>query len=279
MKSLKKLILSTFVLWLVVGCASEKKADNLLEKVKKEGVLIVATSPDWPPYEFIDSSKSGQEQYVGADIELAKYVAKELGVELKILAADFNTALASLTTKNADIVISGLGYKEDRLKAMDFSITYNPTDEKSSGWQGVMVRKEDVEKYKTFSDLNDVAIGAQVGSLQEGFVNEQIPKPNLVNIGSLSTGVVMLQNGKIDALAITSTTGQQYAEANGDIAMTQIKFISVEEDEYDGTVMGVQKNEPEMLDALNKIIAEFVKTGLYQEWEIEFKDYAEKIGA
>ena len=53
---------------------------NALEKIKADGVLTVTLSPDFSPMEFVDSSKSGQEQYVGFDVSLAKYIAEYLGV-------------------------------------------------------------------------------------------------------------------------------------------------------------------------------------------------------
>ena len=51
---------------------------DLLDKIQERGELIVGTSPDFPPNEFIDSTKTGQAQYVGSDIELAKYIAKKI---------------------------------------------------------------------------------------------------------------------------------------------------------------------------------------------------------
>ena len=53
---------------------------NALEQIKADGVLSVALSPDFAPMEFVDSSKSGQEQYVGFDVTLAKYIADTIGV-------------------------------------------------------------------------------------------------------------------------------------------------------------------------------------------------------
>ena len=48
---------------------------NALEKIKADGVLSVALSPDFSPMEFVDSSKTGQEQFVGFDVMLAQYIA------------------------------------------------------------------------------------------------------------------------------------------------------------------------------------------------------------
>ena len=67
---------------------------------------MLATSPDFAPLEFEDLS-SGEAQYVGSDIELAKYIAEKLGVELEISAMDFSAVQAAIPSGQADIAISG----------------------------------------------------------------------------------------------------------------------------------------------------------------------------
>ena len=72
------------------GASGEKGYANELEKIKGTGVLTVSMSPDFAPMEFVDSSKSGQEQYVGFDVTLAKYLADYFGVELEIVPMSFD---------------------------------------------------------------------------------------------------------------------------------------------------------------------------------------------
>ena len=61
----------------------------------KAGKIVVCTSPDYAPYEFEDPTKEGQDKYVGADMELARYIADKLGVELEITAMDFDACIAA----------------------------------------------------------------------------------------------------------------------------------------------------------------------------------------
>jgi ABC-type amino acid transport substrate-binding protein len=89
MKKYAKLICAVLVLALALGlgaCGKPAEPKNALEKIKAEGVLTVALSPDFSPMEFVDSSKTGQDQYVGFDVTLAKYLAEELGVRLELQA-------------------------------------------------------------------------------------------------------------------------------------------------------------------------------------------------
>ena len=102
---------------------------DLLDKIQERGELVVGTSPDFPPNEFIDSTKTGQAQYVGSDIELAKYIAKKMGVKLTIKASSFDTVLANLQTEEIDLAITGLAYTPARAQQMEMSIGNNKTED------------------------------------------------------------------------------------------------------------------------------------------------------
>ena len=124
---------------------------DLLDKIQERGELIVGTSPDFPPNEFIDSTKTGQAQYVGSDIELAKYIAKKMGVKLTIKASSFDTVLANLQTEEIDLAITGLAYTPARAQQMEMSIGYNLNED--TGGQAVIIAKKDADKYKKLTDL------------------------------------------------------------------------------------------------------------------------------
>ena len=86
MKKMKKLVcmlLAVLTVFALCACGGSSNSDkSALQEIKDSGVLTVALSPDFSPMEFVDSSKSGQEQYVGFDVMLAQFIADELGVKL-----------------------------------------------------------------------------------------------------------------------------------------------------------------------------------------------------
>ena len=89
MIKIKKSIMITLVGALtfgMVGCSSSKdtSSGNLtqLEQVKKNGTLVIATSADYPPYEF-HKEIDGKDTIVGFEISMAEEIAKELGVKLE----------------------------------------------------------------------------------------------------------------------------------------------------------------------------------------------------
>ncbi|WP_195932272.1 transporter substrate-binding domain-containing protein [Turicibacter sanguinis] len=272
-KMIKGLVFIGICLSVLGGCAQSSNETSRFDKIKETKKITMATSPDYAPYEFIDPTKSGSEQYVGADIELGKYIAQKLGVELELKIMDFSAVLAAISEGKADMAISGLGYKPERAEAMEFSEAYN-TSEDGDG-DGFLIRAEDVEKYKTLEDFNGVSIAAQSASLKEGYVKDQLPNAQINTIASLSDGVLRVQSGKSDALAISYSTGEQYVNANKDLVMSSVLF---EGNDSEGTMIGIVKGETELVEAINEIIQEVKEQGLYQQWEEAYIAYAKSLG-
>ena len=159
-KLLVLIILFTFTV--LSGCG---KTGEFLE----EGYLVVATSPDYAPYEFIDSSKTGIDKFVGADIELMKYIAEELDLELKIEEMDFDACLTAIQGRKVDIAISGFSWTPKRAENYELSDSYF---DEGDGNQKVLIKAIDVDKFKSLDDLNkiEVKVAAQTGSIQDELI-------------------------------------------------------------------------------------------------------------
>lgn len=251
----------------VVPAFAEDDGGSLLDEIKERGVLVVGTSPDFPPSEFIDPSKTGQDQYVGSDMELARYIADKLGVELEIEASSFDTVLANISTGQIDLAITGLAYTPARAESMEMSIGYNVDEESESSGHGVLIRAEDAETYSSFEALGGAKIAAQTGSLQEMFTQDQLPDCEIQSISSIDDGVALLKNGTVDGVATAWTTGNQYVTNNPELVMMEQKFDNTEE--YAGTRVGAPKGETELIEAVNEILEEVNESGIYEQWSQE----------
>ena len=111
MKKMKKIIcllLAALTVFALCACGSSEK--SALDEIKESGVLTVALSPDFSPMEFVDSSKTGQEQYVGFDVMLAQFIADELGVKLEIQAMSFDACQTAVSTASVPMSISGYSW-------------------------------------------------------------------------------------------------------------------------------------------------------------------------
>jgi polar amino acid transport system substrate-binding protein len=278
MKKLVTLLLTiSMALICLSGCKQQETAyANKLEEIQAKGVLVLATSPDYAPMEFIDPNKSGQEQYVGSDIALAKYIAEALGVTLEIKAMDFDAVLTAISTDNADIAISGFGWKQEREDNYELSIGYNQDGESSC--QGLMVKADQVENYKTLADFNGKKIVAQPGSLQEGYVKEQIEGAEITLMSTLDAALMMLKTDKVDGFACSCDQIYVYQNSNPDLAKATPEFDTTLEDMHAGNVLAVKKGETELIAKINEILAQVNESGIYQTWSDEAKAIGEALG-
>lgn len=272
MKKMKKLFCAALAAAMLMaamsGCGSSQ---NRLEKILESGKLVLATSPDFAPLEFEDLS-SGEAQYVGSDIELAKYIAEKLGVELEISAMDFSAVQAAIPSGQADIAISGFARTEERAQNLELSTPFNITED---GGQTVLVAKGQGANYTAAEDFSGLQIGAQNGSLQYNLVSEQLPDDvEIVPVGSLNDGVLMLETGKIDALASDLSNAELLLESHDGIETTDFMF----EYSSEGNVAAVKKGETELIEAVNEIIEEVNELGLYEQWKDEATELAKSLG-
>ena len=272
MKKMKKLFCAALAAAMLMatmsGCGSSQ---NRLEKILESGKLVLATSPDFAPLEFEDLS-SGEAQYVGSDIELAKYIAEKLGVELEISAMDFSAVQAAIPSGQADIAISGFARTEERAQNMELSTPFNITED---GGQTVLVLKGEGANYTAADDFSGLQIGAQNGSLQYNLVSSQLPEDvAIVPVGSLNDGVLMLETGKIDALASDLSNAELLLESHDGIETTDFMF----EYSSEGNVAAVKKGETELIEAVNEIIEEVNELGLYDQWKEEATELAKSLG-
>ena len=161
---------------------------ELLDKIMERGELIVGTSPDFPPNEFIDTTKTGQDQYVGSDMDFARYIADEMGVKLTIKAMDFDAVLASLGNGQIDMAITGITKTPERMDAMEMSESYYDENGESS-WQGLLIKADKKDVYTKLRDLKGKKVAVQAGSLQDYYVKTQLKEANIQYITGLNDGI------------------------------------------------------------------------------------------
>lgn len=272
MKKLKKAVVLTLTVALAVSAVSGcgKKKENRLEAIQKAGKLQVICEPYFAPYEFIDSSKTGQDQYLGADMELARYIAKQLGVELEIVPLEWTAVLTGISTGKYDMAISGMAYTPERAESMALSDSYRDSASK----HGFVVKASDVSKYPSLDSFNGKKIAYQKGTLQEMYATQQIKDLGKNPFDSVQNAILALQSGKVDAVAVSYDNGELFVNANSDLAMATPLFKGTE----DHTVVACPKGQTELIKEVNKIIADVKAQGLYQQWWDEATEQAKTLG-
>ena len=261
--------------------AGEKEhSSNRLDDILARGYIEVATEPSFAPNEFIDPSKTGDDQYAGSDIELAKYIANELGVELRLKPMDFTSVLGSITSGKYDLAISALAYTPARAETMNLSKGYYFGSEDPQKAYGILIRKEDADKIKTIDDLADRTVAAQNGSLQEMFVKEQLPAYGKLNlVSSTNDAFLMVQTGRADAMAAALKMAQLYLDSNPDSGLMILPdFYFTVDENTQGTRIGIPKGEDELTARIDEIIDQVLEEDLYNQWYEEYREYAMKLG-
>ena len=235
---------------------------GVLDQIKADGVLYVTLSPDFAPMEFVDSSKDGQEQYVGFDVTLAKYIADYIGVELVIEPMSFDACQTAVYTGSVPMSISGYSWTEERGENYEISDYYYAGDNETE--QVILIKKTDADKYTSAEDFSGVDVGAQNASLQMNLLTSQLPDANPITIGDLGVGVLELQNGSIEALAVAKGNAEMILDSNPDLMICPWEFEVAAE--YEANVILITKGETALLNIVNEALAKAYADGLYGTW-------------
>ena len=238
------------------------ESQGVLDQIKADGVLYVTLSPDFAPMEFVDSSKDGQEQYVGFDVTLAKYIAEYISVDLVIEPMSFDACQTAVYTGSVPMSISGYSWTEGRGENYEISDYYYAGDNETE--QVILIKKTDADKYTSAEGFSGVDVGAQNASLQMNLLTSQLPDANPITIGDLGVGVLELQNGSIEALAVAKGNAEMILDSNPDLMICSWEFEVAAE--YEANVILITKGETALLNVVNEALAKAYANGLYGTW-------------
>lgn len=270
---MKKILCVLLALVLVASLSAAAIADNELDAIKKAGVLTVALSPDFSPMEFVDSTKEGQEQYVGFDVILAKNIAEYLGVELEIQAMSFDACQTAVAMNAVDMSISGYSATPTRAENFELSDPYYTEDETTG--QVLLVKADQVDNFTAAESFSGLDVGAQNASLQMDLLTSQLPDAKPYPIGELGVGVMELQSGNISALCAAEANALQIIANNPDLAIAPWQFEFLDE----GNVILIHKGNTALLEAVNEALANAYENKLYGGWYEEALILAESESA
>ena len=264
-KGLMKKIIATAVLGIMTmglaGCGSSNDKNSasktdLLEKIQKNGKLVVGMSADYAPYEFHYIDENGKDVIGGFDVDIANEIANKIGVDLVIQEMDFDALVSALPAGKVDLVISGMNPTEERAKVVDFSEVYYNSK------HGILVRAEDADKYQTFADLEGAKVGVQLGSTQEKIAKTEIPNVNLQQLSNINNLILELKAGKVDAIVMEKPVAEMAVKSNPELAVGK----PIYEEQTGGNAVGIAKNNPQLLAKVNEVITELNESGKMDEY-------------
>jgi arginine/lysine/histidine transporter system substrate-binding protein len=244
-KKLKKLaVLSAIAVTGIFALAGCNSSD--------EDTLVLGTSADYPPFEFMDK----EQNILGFDIMIAEEIAKDMGKELEIRNMEFNSLLTALQTDKVDMVLSGMNPNEERRKNVDFSDIYYLSK------HYVVINSSDESEIQEESDLEGKIIGVQLGTTQEKIAREKFPNAKLVALGSIQDIMLQLKTEKLDAVITEDAVATAYVNTDSDFVLPGIDY----EDEEGGIAVAVKKDSPDLVEAINETIERLKEEGKIEEF-------------
>ncbi|MDD5864399.1 MAG: transporter substrate-binding domain-containing protein [Firmicutes bacterium] len=259
-KTIALLLTAVMLLGLLAGCGSAKSETK---------TLVVATSPDFAPMEFVSSDENakGNDKYVGFDMTLAAYLAEGMGMELEIKPMSFDACQTAVEMGSVDMAISGFSWTEERAENFNLSDYYHAGDNEDE--QIIITLAGNEGKYDTAEKLAGQKVGAQIASLQESLTKEQLPDSTLVTVADLTTAIMQLRNGDFVALAVAKGNGSAIIASNPDIIESGFSF-EVDE-KYTGNVVMMKKGADDLTAKVNELLAKAESEGKYGPWYEEAK--------
>lgn len=265
-KKMKKTVSILLVLVLALGlggCSngssqtSEGAGPKTIERIKENGKIVLGTSADYPPFEWI--SHENGEEYVGVDIEIAKKIAEDLGVDLEIKNMAYEGLIASLAVGDVDIVIAGMAATDEKKEQVDFSDSY------FQGGQVLLVLEENKDKYTSFADLEGAKIGTQLGSTQQDLAQEKFGD-SVFGYDLNNVLIEQLKNKSIDAAFLSEVPAKEFAKITPGLAIVDLSDV---EDEP-GFAVALNKNQEDLRDKISQSLADLKDSGQIEKWLDEY---------
>lgn len=226
-----------------------------------ENKLIVGTSADFPPFEYIDDSGN----IVGFDVEMITNILEDAGYTVEVQDISFDSLIPSLQNGKIDVIAAAMTITEARKQQIDFSNPYYEAD------QSIIIKVGSNLNLTNDQDLQNYSVGAQTGTTGAGWIKE-----NLVDNGTMSDddfrryetytlAVIDLVNGNIDAIVLDKPVAESYVKnQNVEILRTIIT------EEYYG--LGVKKGDTELLEKINTGLSTFMES---DDWDTLIIKYFE----
>lgn len=260
-KKVFSLLLVALLALSLSACGSKDgDKDTSLEYIEKNGKLILGLDDSFPPMGFRDDANN----IVGFDIDLAKAVAKELGVELVLQPIEWTAKEQELATKNIDCIWNGFSVTEERQAQLTLSIPY------MENTIAMVVVKDSGIKNK--ADMAGKRLAVQGGSSAEEALNSDANKDFRESLGEVNgsfkdyvTALMDLETGNSDAVLMDSVVANYMINEAG--KNFEVLDDSLVAEQY---AIGFRKGEQALTDAVNKALKDLKADGTVEKISTEW---------
>ncbi|TKR56120.1 transporter substrate-binding domain-containing protein [Allopusillimonas ginsengisoli] len=243
---------------LVAGCVSMAlgvgtATAETIDKIKEKGEVVIGMLVDFPPYGVMNTDNKPD----GYDADVARQLAKDMGVKLQILPVTGPNRIPFLLTGKVDLLVASLAITPDRAKQVQFSHPY-------SAAQIVLFGGKD-EKITDAKDLSGKRVGVARASTQDIAVTKIAPKDaEIRRFDDDASAMQALLSGQVDAIGCSTTVAAQIAKREP--GRYENKFVLLQQE----MAVAMRPGEPETLKAVNALIDQNIDNGnfskLYEKW-------------
>ncbi|MGB6242992.1 MAG: transporter substrate-binding domain-containing protein [Castellaniella sp.] len=237
---------------LAVGLAPAASAETI-DQVKQKGELTVGMLVDFPPYGIMNTDN----QPDGYDADVAKILAKDLGVKVKIMPVTGPNRIPYLLTDKVDMLVASLAITPERAKQVQFSQPYSAAQ--------IVVFGEKGQAISGPEGLSGKRIGVARASTQDIAVTKIAPKDaDIRRFDDDASAMQALLSGQVDAIGCSTTVAAGIAQRAPD--RFDNKFVLLQQE----MAVAIRPGQPETLKAVNEVISRNIQNGTfsqsYQKW-------------
>ncbi|MCL2433562.1 MAG: transporter substrate-binding domain-containing protein [Clostridia bacterium] len=244
--------------------STAEPATGKVDAIKAAGKLVVYTDPNFAPFEF-----HGEDGKVaGVDIEIAKAIAAELGVEAEFVEGEFLSLISAVKGGKGDISISGFTITEERRESVDFSDPYIDSVQ-------YLILREDSEIGK-MEDLAGLKVGVAAGYTGKILMEEEIDdgvlvdsNTTIVEFRSAVDAMLDLKNGRIDAVVMDEGVAKNIVAENEGIKTIELQYEDGEV-AYEQYGVVVAQGNDDLLAVINGVIANLLGENKIHDWLVEY---------
>jgi polar amino acid transport system substrate-binding protein len=150
---------------------AEDTGKDLLKAIEARGTLVVGTSADYPPFEFVDKNK----EFAGYDIDLIREIGKRMNLKVKILDMPFDSLIAAVQKKKIDATIAVISITDARGEKVDYTEPYFHAAD------AVLVTKDSGIKISKLEEVAKLKTGVQTGTSHDTWLTETLLKPGVMS--------------------------------------------------------------------------------------------------
>lgn len=257
MTLLKKLLKSAAVASAAVmmtGATNLVAADEL-DTIKEKGVMRIAMTGQYPPFNFVNESN----EVVGFDPAIGAEIAKRLGVKVEIVTTAWDGIIGGLLANKYDAIVGSMSITDKRKEVVDFVGPYYRMN------RAIFIK--DGADIADIAALKDHKIGVTLGETHEKWARTQ-DGWEIKTYKGLPELLLELDNGRIDAIVSDDIPVLLAIQKNG-IAVSALDTSSLS-GTADSAGIAIRQGNPKLLaamqDALDAMQADGAYTAIAEEW-------------